>query len=204
MVVFGGSFDPVHVGHLQVAVHASESLGGASVTMMLAPKPQLRPPPVASFDERWQMLCLACKSDLLLQPSRFEEHQEGPTRTIQTLQDLAELCGEPIVWVIGSDSLQTLPSWHQADQIANFASLFVLRRPNEPVPESPHGFSLARNAEDSLRETGLLYVAETEMPDVSATDIRQRIREGQKVSHLLPSSVFDHIIEHSLYQAKGP
>ena len=200
MVVLGGTFDPIHYGHLHGARHVSKSLDGAKVTLMVAPEPQLRNPPEASFEDRWEMLSLACEPDSKLLPSQFENRHRRPTRTIHTLQKLAQSTKSAVVWVLGSDAFESLPQWYQAEDLPNFTSLFVLARPNTEICQVPRGFTQVRSASELLDQTGHVFVATTAMLDIAATDIRRRVRMGLEVSHLLPSSVLEHIMKKGLYQ----
>lgn len=200
VVVFGGTFDPVHVGHLHGALHVSTSLGGAAVTLMVAPNPQLRKPPAASFQDRWTMLLLACQSNSPLQASRFEDSRDGPTRTIETLKDLAKTNDLPIVWAIGMDAFRNVSSWYRANELPDVVSFFVLDRLSSSPGEMPSGFCRVNEAGQLLDRPGGVFVSSTPMLDVSATEIRQKIREGCDVSELLHPEVCKHIIKNRLYR----
>lgn len=200
MVVFGGTFDPVHVGHLHGAHHVSKSLGDAIVTMMVAPNPQLRKPPVASLHDRWTMLLLACKSNPVLQASRFEDGRDGPTRTVETLRDLAKTNDVPIVWAIGMDAFQNVSSWYRAEELPEIVSFFVLKRMSPSSDEVPIGFSRVKEPGQLLESPGGVFVSFKPMLDVSATEIRRKVRQGCDVSESIHPEVCKHIIKNRLYR----
>lgn len=200
MVVFGGTFDPVHKGHLHAAGHVSRTLGGVAVTMMVAPSPQLRSPPEASLLDRWTMLTLACQSDPVLRPSRYEDRRNGPTRTVQTLKDLSKTNELPIVWAIGMDAFINVSSWYQALELPRIASFFVLARSNIHPIKMPRGFCSVTEVCQLLKNPGSVFVSSEPMLNISATEIRGKIRSGLDVSAWLHPEVSKHIIKNHLYR----
>ncbi|MCY4143563.1 MAG: nicotinate (nicotinamide) nucleotide adenylyltransferase [Gammaproteobacteria bacterium] len=201
MIVFGGTFDPIHFGHLAAARHVSKLLGDATVVLMPAPMPQLRQPPEASFEHRWQMSLLASKLDDHLVASRFEDTSEGPTRTIETLQALATKSKCTTVWVLGSDAFRNIANWYDAEKLPEVASLFVLTRPQVEQLGSSTTFEQVTNAHRLLDGPGSFYVSRTKMPDISATVIRHRLRNGLDVSEMIPQEIREHIMQNGLYQS---
>lgn len=166
---------------------------------MVAPNPQLRTPPVASLHDRWTMLLLACQSNSVLQASRFEDSRDGPTRTLQTLRDLAQTNDLPIVWAIGMDAFQNVSSWYRAHELPDVVSFFVLDRLNLSTGEMPTGFCRVNEPRQLLDRPGAVFVSSTPMLDVSATEIRRKIRDGCDVSKLVHPEVCKHIIKNGLY-----
>lgn len=201
MIVFGGTFDPIHHGHLQGARHVSETLGHAKVVLMPAPVPQLRNAPEASFEQRWQMSLLACKLDEHFVASCFESRIKGPTRTVQTLQALASESDSTLVWVLGSDAFNNISNWYRYRELPSVASLFVLARPCADQRRIPTGFEQTFDAPRLLERPGWVFVSRTKMPNVSATAIRERLRNGLDVSQMLPQVILEHIMQNRLYQS---
>lgn len=201
MIVFGGTFDPVHHGHLQGARHVSETLGGTTVVLMPAPVPQLRNAPEASFEHRWQMSQLACEQEECLVASCFENQRKGPTRTVETLQALSSESDGKLVWVLGSDAFSNISNWYRFEELPSVASLFVLVRPFAKQSCIPTGFMQVYEAPRLLERPGLVYVSRTKMLNVSATIIRVGIRNGDDVSQMLPQEILEHIMQHRLYQS---
>ena len=201
MVVFGGTFDPVHEGHLHGATHVSNALGGITVTLMVAPNPQLRSPPEASLHDRWTMLQLACKSNPVLEASKFEDSRDGPTRTIQTLKDLSKTNAVPIVWAIGMDAFCNVSNWYGSEELPRIVSFFVLSRPG-PVPgDLPAGFVRVKDPVQLLSSPGGVFMSSEPMLDVSATKIRRKIRSECDLSKLIHPEVCKHIIKNRLYRS---
>ena len=199
MILFGGTFDPIHRGHILAASHVSEVLGDRPVVLMLAPEPQIREPPQANFEQRWEMLQLACADNPKLQPSRFERRQAGPTRTVQTLRDLSNESNETIVWVLGSDSFATLSGWHEFGALKSLASFFVLHRKGVPEKPPSYGLKSVDRARQLLTDSGLVFVSSKELLPVSATEIRRKLAAKLDVSELVPALVLDHIMKNRLY-----
>lgn len=170
------------------------------VTLMVAPNPQLRDTPAASLHDRWTMLLLTCRSNSVLRASRFEDSREGPTRTVQTLRDLAKTHEVPIVWAIGKDAFQNVSSWYQAQELPRIVSFFVLERSGPSTISVPSGFVRVDQPGQLQRNPGGVFVSSTPMLDVSATEIRRRIRKGLDVSKLLHPDVCKHIIKNRLYR----
>lgn len=167
---------------------------------MVAPSPQLRHPPEASLQDRWKMLTLACESDLALKPSRFEDRHNGPTRTVQTLRDLAKTNDLPIVWAIGMDAFRNVSKWYQSKELPQVASFFVLSRTVRQPTEMPTGFCSVQEPSQLLSNPGGVFVSTEPMLNISATEIRRRIRGGLDVSDWLHPEVSKHIIKNHLYR----
>lgn len=199
MVVLGGTFDPVHLGHMHGAHHVSRALDNSVVTLMVAPNPQLRNPPQASLRDRWTMLRLACESDPALRASRFEDGYNGPTRTIQTLRDLTKTNKIPIVWAIGMDAFENVGSWYKAAELSQVVSFFVLSRSDSRKSALLSGFSQVEKPIQLFSNPGGVFLSTAPMLDVSATEIRRKVRNGCDASSLLHPSVYEHIIKKRLY-----
>lgn len=199
--ILGGTFDPVHLGHLHAARWARAALRVSSVTLLLAARPGHRTEPIAGIHDRWRMLCLATRQDEDLVASDLEIARPGPSYTVDSLTDL---CGaEPLVWLIGRDALADVPSWHRAGELATLCHLVVLDRPGgaRSVPFVPRGFELVKNAAElASRPCGGLYCLPNTMLDVSASQVRRRVAEGGDAGALLPPEVWSYIREAGLYR----
>ena len=201
--ILGGTFDPVHLGHLHAARRARAALGVPDVTLLLAARPGHRAAPRAGIRDRWQMLRLATRCDAGLLASDLEVVRPGPSYTVDSLCDLR---GEPLVWLIGRDALADVPSWHRAVELASLCHFLVLDRPgvNGSGPSVPQGFErfddIAHLAE---RPSGGLYCLPNAMLDISASQVRRMIAEGGDASALLPCDVWTYIWERGLYRSCG-
>jgi len=197
LAVFGGTFDPVHIGHLTVAWEAAELLD-AEVRLMPASVPPHRPAPLASSAERVAMLraALAGQSRLVLDARELE--REGPSYTIDTLRELrAEQGARPLVLLLGADAFAGLPGWHRWRELFDFAHIGVLSRPGVDAlrPAELIEEVVARRVDDvAALHAGpcgkLIELAVTPL-EISATRIRELLAAGRDPRYLLPAGLFD-------------
>ncbi|MDE0036136.1 MAG: nicotinate (nicotinamide) nucleotide adenylyltransferase [Gammaproteobacteria bacterium] len=202
--ILGGTFDPVHLGHLHAARRARAALGVPDVTLLLAARPGHRAAPRAGTRDRWRMLRLATRRDAGLLASDLEVVRPGPSYTVDSLSGLRG--GDPLVWLIGRDALADVPSWHRAGELASLCHLLVLDRPgvNGFGPPVPQGFErLDDIAHLAERPSGGLYCLPNAMLDISASQIRRMIAEGGDASALLPCDVWTYIWQRGLYRSSG-
>lgn len=183
--VFGGSFDPVHVGHLIVAEAAADALGLDRVLFVPA---HIQPFKIgahqASPDDRVAMLRAAVAGNPRFLLDLREIKRGGPSYTSVTLRELAdEHPADELCLMVGADAAKDLPHWHEVEEIPRSATIAVLSRPGE-VPRE--------------RFAGAVDVAVPAV-DISATLVRERIRTGKSIRYLVPAAVADYIVKHSLY-----
>jgi nicotinate-nucleotide adenylyltransferase len=185
--LFGGSFDPVHLGHLLVAQAAREELGLDRLFFIPAAqspfKPDSKPIPAA---ERLRLLRLALAGKSWCEVDEQEIHRGGVSYTIDTARDYTRrFAGAKIFYIIGADHIAKLPSWREADELARLVEFLVVPRPGEaqaPFPKPFHG--------QTLKGFPL---------GVSSSQIRARIKAGQPIDHLVPWTVADAIHGSNLY-----
>ncbi len=200
---FGGTFDPVHNGHLIVARSAAEQAGAERVTLVPTGCNPLKDKPAASPAERLLMLNRAVHGEELFDIDEIELHRSGPSYTVDTLEyAVREKTGHEILLLIGSDALEELPSWHRVGDLLKAISLLVAcRPPAEPVRVekilSKTRASLGREAADAFRAA----VVSAPLLEISSTDIRRRVRRGQSIRYLVPDTVAEHIVKRGLYTA---
>ena len=183
--LFGGSFDPVHHGHLIVGQVACEKLELDSLRFVPARE---QPFKVGrhrtSSEHRAAMLSLAVSGvdQFSVEPSELT--RPAPSYTVDTLRHLRRReSGVEFVLLLGADAALDLPAWKDAGQVMELAKIFVFERPGTPVPTLP-------------------WITDTvEVPaiDISATEIRRRVREGQSIRYWVPESVAEYIRAHRLY-----
>lgn len=196
--VFGGTFDPPHLGHL---ILASEALAQLKLTRLLwvltAVPPHKLGEPISSLDERLEMVELAIRDEAAFELSRIEIDRPGPHYTLDTLHMLAE--GNPgtdLVFLIGGDSLHDIPTWHQPIELVRACDeIGVMRRPGDSVDLSAlEGQIPGLTAKVRFIDAPLLEIA--------SRQIRQRASAGQPFRYYLLPSVYDYVIEHDLYQKR--
>lgn len=201
--LFGGTFDPVHIGHTHAADTVCRALSLAEVRLVLSARPSHKQITGASLEDRWEMLKLACEDHPRLVPDDREVHRQRPSYTVETLLEVrAEYPLETVVWVIGSDAFLLLPSWHRWREVLELTNLVVLLRPGHALqPDAEMARLIEEHRVDSLddRAAGGIVLLEDEMADVAAEDIRAGLARGRDVSHLLPERVANYIRQHGLY-----
>ena len=198
--LFGGTFDPIHNGHLRGALTAAEALG-CQVRMVLSARPPLRPPPTASVHHRWAMLKTACAAHCHLLPDDRETHRPGESYTVDTLAAMrSQWPDEPLGWIIGSDAFNEIRSWRNWRQVLDLAHLLVLPRPGAAMTGSAKEI-FERHRQIGLREAlaGGIQLLDSAMLPVCASEVRQRLAAGQDASDLLPEGVSAYIRRHGLY-----
>ncbi|GAB4289281.1 MAG: nicotinate-nucleotide adenylyltransferase [Thiohalomonadaceae bacterium] len=205
--ILGGTFDPVHFGHLRAALEAQEVLGLAEVRLLPCGQPPHREPPRASATDRLAMLELAAAGQPGLRVDRRELERSGPSYMVDTLASLrAELGAAPLCLLLGSDAFLGLPQWHRWRELLQLAHLVVLHRPgwtleSVPVPlaEVLAAHRLATAAALTARPAGGILLQPVTPLDISATAIRAQIAAGRSPRYLLPDAVWDYIRRRDLY-----
>lgn len=198
VVLLGGTFDPIHIGHLSAAQAAREELGVDTVTLV----PSARPPhrsPVASAAHRFRMLRLAIADEPGLRASKVELLRRGRSYTIDTMRAFAAP-RRGVVWLLGSDGLASFGAWRGVKALPRSGHIAVLARPGVV----PSGLARFRRALGPTllrhRHAGCQLALNAPMLNVSATDVRHRLRRGEDASHLLKPAVWHYIWRHGLYR----
>ena len=214
---YGGTFDPVHNGHIAIALAARDALG-TTIWMMPAADPPHRAAPGAGAEDRAAMLDLAIQGHAGLRVDRRElarasTSRDTPSYTIDTLRELRAKHGEqaPLAFLIGADSLHGLATWKEPEALIAGAHWVVAERPGRALDEHlpPEAARLVGGRwtldAASLRNSpgGKVLRLRQPLHEASATQIRRRIAAGETWHHLLPLPVSRYIVEHGLYGA-GP
>jgi nicotinate-nucleotide adenylyltransferase len=197
LAIFGGTFDPVHLGHLSVAWEAAEMLD-AEVRLLPAGEPPHRVPPIASAAQRVAILRVALRGQSRLVLDTRELDRAGPSWTIDTLHELrAEQGGRPLVLLLGADAFAGLTSWHRWRELFEVAHIGVLSRPGVSATlssELEHEVVDRRVADVSALRTlpagNVIDLAVTPL-EISATRIRGLLAAGRDPRYLLPAGLFD-------------
>jgi len=196
--VLGGTFDPVHNGHLEVAEEARKKLNLETVIFMPAGQPWMKSDrEITPARHRLRMLELALAEKPYFKISVMEIEREGPTFTIDTINELkGQLRPEDeVFFIMGQESLVQLPRWHDASRLIHLCYFVVAPRPGSPKPDLK---ALEKTLPGISQRVMLLdrpYV------DVSGTDIRDRVERGLSIRHLVPELVNRYIKEQGLYSA---
>ena len=190
--LLGGSFDPVHRAHIELARQARHHLALDGVTLIPASQPWQRSALGASSEQRLEMLQLAVVNEEGLNVSAVEIERDGPTYTIDTV--LALPPGKDYFWILGADQLENFCTWKQWDDIIQNVNLAVAARPGSRM-DAP------QELQDMLASHGRrLHIIPMAPIELSATTIRQRLGAGQTVEGMLHPSVAQYIQRHGLYR----
>lgn len=198
LAIFGGTFDPVHIGHLRAAWEASEALE-AEVRLVPAKIPPHRPQPIASADERVAMLRAALAGQDRLQLDLRELDRAGPSYTFDTLTSLrAEIGGRrPLVLMIGADAFAGLSTWHRWRELFELAHVCVLTRPAQipAMPDELAAVVASRSTEDiaglHAKPAGRVLDMVVSALGISATRIRALLAAGREPRWLVPQALLD-------------
>ena len=194
--VFGGTFDPIHRGHLAVAEEVKVRLGLAEVFFVPAGQPRLRKgSPIATAQQRVQMVRLAIAGKPYLRLSTIEVDRAGPSYMVETMAQLKKQlgAGDELFFILGWDSLAQLPQWKDPTELIRLCRLVAVPRPSFSAPD----INTLEAAVLGLSQSVILL--DTPSIDISATEIRGRVKHGLLFHHLVPEPVERYIREHKLY-----
>ena len=204
--VFGGTFDPIHQGHLHVAKQLCERLQLDEMRMMLAPQPPHRVQPQATAAQRWQMLQLALQDSPELIADDRELRRQGPSYSFDTLSELRIESGPEALFVfcLGWDSLVSFPSWHRWRELLDLCVLAVVNRPHHVEGETPLNGELARrlipSADNPVLRLGQIVEIVIVAVPVSATQVREGLAAGRELpGNWLAPGVTQYIKQNQLY-----
>ena len=200
--LFGGTFDPVHVGHVHAAIAVCDALALPRIQLVLSARPSHRNPTAASVADRWHMLCLACEVDARLVANDCEVNRQRPSYTVETLSEFRAEAGDvALQWVIGSDALADLAAWYRWREVLELCNLVVLQRPGHADYPVAVQQLLERCATDvpPRERNGQIFFLPDAMPGVSASEVRRKLGLGQDVGHLLNPQVATYITQQGLY-----
>lgn len=210
--VLGGTFDPVHFGHLRLAEELAGALRLAEVRFVPSGTPPHRSAPVAAARHRLAMTRLATAGNERFKVDDCEVRRPGPGYTFDTLSGLRAECGaaRPLVLLLGADAFLEFATWHRWHEIFGLAHVAVAHRPGFPVERwvermpQPLGREYsARRAQQPLSvhlsPAGSIAVVPFTALDISATAIRDMLRAGSSPRYLLPTAVLEYIQQHHLY-----
>ncbi|WP_425356116.1 nicotinate-nucleotide adenylyltransferase [Pseudomonas alkylphenolica] len=206
--VLGGTFDPVHIGHLRSALEVVEVLALDELRLMPNARPPHRDTPQVSAQARLEMVRCAVEGVPTLSVDARELARDTPSYTIETLELMrAELAAsDQLFLLLGWDAFCGLPSWHRWEELLQHCHILVLQRPDADVepPDALRNLLAARSVSDPQALAGpagqIAFVWQTPLA-VSATQIRQLLASGKSVRFLVPDAVLAYIDAHNLYRA---
>lgn len=203
--VFGGTFDPIHNAHLQMATEIKQQLGMTRMLLMPSAAPPLKDE-VTSAEHRLNMLELSLQDYPELETDLREFNRVGRSYTVDTLAELRKELGEQIAicWCVGTDATQSLPRWERWQQLTDHGHLLVVKRPGWPVSWHEQVKPWLQNrlvSQDALSASGSGGVAEIALSqlDISSTAIRQQVSCGESAELMVPPAVWHYIKTNGLY-----
>ena len=196
--VLGGTFDPVHNGHLHIAQALREALGLARIVWVPAGRPPHKQGQIVSSDQdRLEMLKLALGDPTRDEISTVDLDRSGPSYTADTLDALSDhFGGARLFFLMGEDSLRDFPTWHDPERILRIADLAVAGRPGADAD-----LELVAGVLPAVR--GHVHVAPTEELAISSSEIRHRVRANESIREMVPPAVAAYIERHHLYTGAG-
>ena len=203
----GGSFDPVHFGHIKPTMAAASRYGLDQVRLLPCKISPFKQQTFASDEHRWQMVKMVASNSDVFQADRRELERAEPSHSVLTLREMAheEPAEHKLFWLLGVDALIDFPRWHLAAEIMQYCHILVLRRP---------GFELPADGDDrawldqylcedfqELESTlhGHIYMTDIEMLDISSTEIREMIKKDQQPRFKMPGGIWNYIKRNQLY-----
>jgi len=212
--ILGGTFDPVHLGHLRIAEEASEALGFDCFLFVPAADPPHKPnKQITSFEHRWQMLEMALSNNPKFQLSDLEQKAFGKSYTVVTLTRLLETFSEEtdLYFLVGMDSFLELDTWWHYRELFKLARIVVVQRPGYPEQKMEE-FLRQKISADYKRddETGVfthpyllpIHPMENTYMGISSTQIRRLVSEGRSIRYLVPDDVMSYIRKNNHYKAE--
>lgn len=205
--ILGGTFDPVHNGHVQLAQKVREHFHFDEVRLLPCNIPAHKPQPIASAQQRADMVKLAIQDHPSLMIDEREIRRPGPSYMVDTLRSLRDEVGTDyaISLLLGMDAFLSLPTWHRWQEVITMSHLVVMERVmwGKPVMgvladlTQRHGTTQVNDL--SSTPAGRISFYNEQVINISASEIRNKIRERESVHYLLPEPVWDYIRTHGLY-----
>lgn len=204
--ILGGTFDPIHFGHLRTALELHQALDLAEVRLIPCYEPVHRKVPIATPEQRLAMVKCAIESEPALRVDNCEILRKGPSYMIDTLETLhKKFPNTPLCLIMGIDAFFGFTSWHRPDDILKLAHLIIVHRPRYNIPHTGVIAELLKkrlkNSPSALHEclAGNIILQPVTPLEISATDIRKQIAMGRSPRYLLPDSVYKYIQRHGVY-----
>jgi nicotinate-nucleotide adenylyltransferase len=191
--LLGGTFDPIHAGHLAAAKAATDCEALDRVLFVPAAQPPHRPAAVASAEQRLEMCRLATAGEPRFEVSDVELNRAGPSYTVDTLAELRRLNpDDELFLILGWDAARLFPTWRRPGEVRKLASIVVVGRPGSDAPDQA-------NLEPAGLAGDRVSICLEPTPDVSASEIRSAVAAGKSITGKVPASVEQYIAAHSLY-----
>ena len=205
--ILGGTFNPIHYGHLRIAQETAEAFALSQVKFLPAAKPPLKTEPDVTPEQRAEMVQLAIAANSLFSLDTRELDRDGPSYTIDTLAALrAEYPQDALCLIIGTDAFSRFDQWHRWQQMLDYCHLIVVSRPpvadthlSEPLRKLLQSHQTQDTTQLSQHTYGLIAMHTVTALDISSSQIRNLLRAHQSPAYLCPEAVISYIQAHQLY-----
>jgi nicotinate-nucleotide adenylyltransferase len=208
IAVMGGSFDPIHIGHLRVAIEVRDHLHVDQLRLIPCGQPPHKKQTIATAEQRLQMLALAVDDEQSLMIHDREIRRDRTSYTVDTLADLRAQSGQqPMCLIVGADAYQQLNGWHQWQRLFELAHLIVVQRPgytieaNTEVADYTINRSIDAPHQLTQHSAGSLYFMQIPPLKISSTRIRALALDGKNYRYLVPDKVYQWMQQQQIYQA---
>jgi nicotinate-nucleotide adenylyltransferase len=193
--LLGGTFDPIHTGHLLIAESARHALSLDQIIFIPAGDPPHKGETVTPAEHRYAMVLLATGTNPTFTVSRREIERSGPSYSLTTIREFRAEAGSEseLFFVVGADTLRDIRTWYRWEEVLRECRFLVVARPGVPFTVEQSGLPQAlRRQVDLVISPGL---------EISSTEIRDRVREGKPIRYLVPEPVEQYIVKHGLYRS---
>lgn len=211
LLIYGGSFDPIHYGHLNSAVAVQRVFSFDRFIFLPCKKPVLKEPTTASSEHRAKMIELALRPYPQFSLDLREMNRNTPSYMSETLESFRKELGESVAMtlLLGIDAFMQLPQWHCWQKILNLAHLLVIQRPQNKPQNITHELEEILLSHETHLQNDLLTIPKGKIfnfsagsYDISSSELRQRLQTNQGANDFLPDAVHEYILSHRLYQAE--
>ncbi len=212
--IYGGTFDPIHFGHLRIAEELNEIIGFSKLYFIPSGSPRLRNAPIASKDHRVAMLSAAIQDNETFMLDKREMSRDGESYSVVMLREFRKEFGSEcaLCFIMGSDVFLNLTKWHRWHEMFELCHIIVAGRPgylstlNNKMPQELTEALVSRQVSSigDLKKSphGLIFIAPTTLQDISATAIRESIATNKSVRYLIPDAVLEYIKTNRLYSGR--
>jgi len=213
--LLGGTFDPIHFGHLRCAEEIRESFGLEKILFVPAARPPLKRNEITPFADRLKMIRLAIRRNPAFEVSAAEGRRKGRSYSIDTVRHFLDIHGKALelFFILGQDAFQDIRLWKDWEELLSLCHFVVMTRPGYEERETLRGiltpdlaaryrYVRSRNAFRGPSGTFIFFRSVTFL-DISSTEIRKRLASGKSVRYLVPRRVIDYIFKKSLYQTES-
>ena len=203
--IYGGAFDPVHLGHIKIALHILPQPEIAQLRLLPCRLHPDKSEIYATPAHRCNMLKLIAKDSLIV--DRCELDREGVSYTVDTAKHLREKLGAemPLALVLGLDAYAAISNWHHAEQLPSLLHLIVVTRPNIEFEGGNSGWQSVATLQEMMQDpAGMMFFMSEPLIDISSSQIRSMIAQGIQPRYLLPGMIWNYIKRNQLYDYKEP